>query len=336
MKIMAIIQVESLTKEYRKYIKQPGLWNAVKGLVYREYETVRAVREISFAIEEGELVGFLGPNGAGKTTTLKMLSGLIYPTSGKARVMGFVPWQRRNEFRRNFGLVMGQKNQLWWDLPATESLLLNKELYGVSDRDYKKIVGQLVALLDIEKLLGVMVRELSLGERMKFELIAALLHSPRVVYLDEPTIGLDVVSQKSIREFIQEYNQHEGNTFILTSHYMDDISTLCDRVIIINHGRIRYDGRLRDIVGEFSQWKVITLDFAEEVTREQVDPFGEVVAFSPPETKLRVARTECSRICQQVMDTFDVRDLTVEDPPIEEIIGKIFTEQSDDAVSAGA
>jgi ABC-2 type transport system ATP-binding protein len=331
---MSIIAVERLSKEFRKYVKQPGLWNAIKGLVHREYEIVRAVREISFTIEEGELVGFLGPNGAGKTTTLKILSGLIHPTSGKARVMGFVPWERRNEFRRNFGLVMGQKNQLWWDLPASESLLLNKELYGVSDADYKAIVGELVALLAVEKQLNTMVRELSLGERMKFELIAALLHSPRVVYLDEPTIGLDVVSQKNIREFIRDYNQRRANTFILTSHYMDDISALCQRVIIINHGHIRYDGRLRDIVDRLSQWKIITLDCAGEVSRPQIESFAEVVAYNPPQVKLRVPRGECPSLCQRLMDTFAVRDLTVEEPPIEEIISKIFTEQPDDASPA--
>jgi len=331
---MAIIEVKQLSKEFRKYTKQPGLWNTFKGLIHREYKTIHAVHEISLTIEEGELVGFLGPNGAGKTTTLKMLAGLIFPTSGSARVMGFVPWERRNEFRRNFGLVMGQKNQLWWDLPASESLLLNKELYGVKDADYKAIVGELVALLGVEKQLGTMVRELSLGERMKFELIAALLHSPRVVYLDEPTIGLDVVSQKNIREFIRDYNQRRGNTFILTSHYMDDISALCERVIIINHGRIRYDGRLRDIVDRFSQWKLVTLDCREEILRERIERFAEVVAYSPPLVQLRVARAQCSSLCQQLMDRFEILDLTVEEPPIEEIIGKIFTEQPDDTPSA--
>jgi len=331
---MAIIEVERLSKEFRKYTKQPGLWNAFKGLFHRKYQIVRAVREISLTIEEGELVGFLGPNGAGKTTTLKMLSGLIYPTAGAAHVMGFIPWERRNEFRRNFGLVMGQRNQLWWDLPASESLLLNKELYRVSDAGYERTVGDLVTLLGVKEQLGTMVRELSLGERMKFELIAALLHSPRVVYLDEPTIGLDVVSQKNIREFIRDYNRRHGNTFILTSHYMDDISALCQRVIIINHGRIRYDGRLRDIVDQFCQWKLVTLDCAKEVSREQIEPYAEIVSYNLPQIKLRVARAECPSLCHRLMDTLEIRDLTVEEPPIEEIIGTIFTEQSDDAFAA--
>jgi ABC-2 type transport system ATP-binding protein len=331
---MSIIEVQNLTKVYRKYNKQVGLWSAVKGLFHRTYDNVYAVHDVNFALDEGELVGFLGPNGAGKTTTLKMLSGLIYPTSGTARVMGYVPWERDNHFRRNFGLVMGMKNQLWWDLPANESLLLNKELYGVSDKDYDEILGELTRLLGVEGLMGVMVRELSLGERMKFELIAALLHSPRVIYLDEPTIGLDVVSQKNIREFLREYNRRRGNTFILTSHYMDDIQALCERVIIINHGRVRYDGRLRDILDQFSQWKMLKIDFANHVAREAFEGYGEILSFNPPEVRLRVARAETSRVCQELMDAIEVRDLTVEDPPIEEIIARIFTERTDDGASA--
>ncbi|HXL73948.1 MAG TPA: ABC transporter ATP-binding protein, partial [bacterium] len=241
---MPTIEVENLTKVYRVNKKKPGIGGAIEAMFKREYTEVRAVNDVSFKIEEGELVGFLGPNGAGKTTTLKMLSGILYPTSGTAKVLGFTPWERKNEYRRQFALVMGQKNQLWWDLPAQESLYLNKEIYSVPDGEYKKVLDEMTELLQVKKLLGVMVRELSLGERMKFELIASLLHTPRVLLLDEPTIGLDVVAQKNIREFIKEYNRKTKTTILLTSHYMGDIQALCDRVIIINHGKKFFDGGL--------------------------------------------------------------------------------------------
>src|SRR5438093_11238882 len=231
---MPIIEVQGLTKAFRTYKKQPGLTGALKGLFHRQYEQTLAVKEVSFSIGEGELVGFLGPNGAGKTTTLKMLSGLLYPTSGTAQVLGYVPWKREDGYRRQFALLLGQKNQLWWDLPARESLELNAKIYGLPAAAFERTVEDLTELLQVKDKLNVAVRELSLGERMKMELIAALLHQPKVLFLDEPTIGLDVVSQKIVREFLQHYNATRKTTILLTSHYMTDIQELCQRVIIID------------------------------------------------------------------------------------------------------
>ena len=230
---MPVIQVQGLTKSFRTYKKRPGLIGAFKGLFHREYEMTVAAKDVSFAIEEGELVGFLGPNGAGKTTMLKMLAGLLYPTHGTARVLGYVPWERKDGYRRQFALLLGQKNQLWWDLPARESLELNARIYGIPRESFERTVAEMTELLAVRDKLNVMVRELSLGERMKMELIAALLHQPKVLYLDEPTIGLDVVSQKTVREFLRHHNSSRKTTILLTSHYMTDIQELCQRVIII-------------------------------------------------------------------------------------------------------
>src|SRR6476646_8750972 len=238
------IEVQGLTKTYRTYKKAPGFKGAVRGLWKRDYETTHAAKDISFQVEEGELVGFLGPNGAGKTTTLKMLAGLLYPTSGIARVLGYVPWERRDGYRRQFALLLGQKNQLWWDLPARESLELNAKIYGIEPGTFQRTVDELTELLRARDKLNVMVRELSLGERMKMELIAALLHQPKVLFLDEPTIGLDVISQKTVREFLRDYNATQKTTILLTSHYMADIQELCRRVIIIDRGSIFFDGAL--------------------------------------------------------------------------------------------
>src|SRR5579885_783505 len=239
-----MIEVSQLTRVFRTYKKRPGFWGGVRGLFHREFEETAAANDVSFTIEEGEFVGFLGPNGAGKTTTLKMLSGLIYPTSGTARVAGFNPSKRENAYRRIFALVLGQKNQLWWDLPAIESFLLLRHIYGLEAAAYQQTLDELVDLLAVRPKLNVMVRELSLGERMKMELIAALLHRPRVLFLDEPTIGLDVVSQKAVRAFLRDYNRKNRVTILLTSHYMADIKELCDRVIVIHKGKKIYDGAL--------------------------------------------------------------------------------------------
>src|ERR1700736_5546496 len=258
---MAAIEARDLTKIYRTYRKESGLWGAVKGLVRRRYDETRAADHVSFQIEEGEFVGFLGPNGAGKTTVLKMLSGLLNPSGGDARVLGFVPWERRNEMKRQFSLLMGQKNALWWDLPAQESLELNRAIYGIDRDKFSRVVGGLAELLEVTDKMNVMVRELSLGERMKMELISALIHEPRVLFLDEPTIGLDVVSQKRVREFLRVYNEKHRIVTMLTSHYMQDIQELCDRVIIIDHGKIFFDGPLDDIIDRFSGYKIISLTF---------------------------------------------------------------------------
>jgi len=322
---MSTIEVENLTKVYRVSKKKPGIGGAIEAMFKREYTEVRAVSDVSFKIEEGELVGFLGPNGAGKTTTLKMLSGILYPTSGSAKVMGFTPWERKNEYRSQFALVMGQKNQLWWDLPAQESLYLNKEIYSVPDDEYKRVLDEMTELLQVKKLLGVMVRELSLGERMKFELIASLLHTPRVLLLDEPTIGLDVVAQKNIREFIKEYNRRTKTTILLTSHYMNDIQALCDRVIIINHGKKFFDGGLDEIIGKFSASKLVSLTFENGgVGREQLAQFGEVLECEKLKAVLKVKREDVAKISTKILDLWPVLDINIEEVPIEEIIQKVF------------
>jgi ABC-2 type transport system ATP-binding protein len=322
---MPVIEVADLTKIYQTQKRQPGLNGAIKGLFNRKYTEVRAVDDVSFSINEGELVGFLGPNGAGKTTTLKMLSGILCPTSGTAKVLGFTPWDRKNEYRRQFALVMGQKNQLWWDLPAQESLFLNKEIYGVTDADYQKTLDEMTELLQVKTLLGTMVRELSMGERMKFELIASLLHRPRVLFLDEPTIGLDVIAQKNIREFIKSYNHRTKTTILLTSHYMNDIQALCDRVVVINRGRKVFDGRLDDIVEQFSQAKLITVTFKNGgVTLGQLLPLGEVLEHTRHKAVLKVFRENIKKVSSEILNQFDVDDINIEEIPIEEVIEKVF------------
>src|SRR5205807_1833890 len=256
---MSVIEVQGLTKSFRTYKKNPGLSGAIKGLFHREYEMTFAAKDVSFSVEEGELVGFLGPNGAGKTTTLKMLAGLLYPTSGTARVLGYIPWERDDGYRRQFALLLGQKNQLWWDLPARESLELNAKIYGLSAAQLDRTVAEMSELLAVREKLNVSVRELSLGERTKMELIASLLHQPKILFLDEPTIGLDVVSQKTVREFLRTHNAKHQTTILLTSHYMADIQELCRRVIIIDHGTILFDGRLSEVVDRFADSKLVTI-----------------------------------------------------------------------------
>src|SRR5881227_219698 len=259
---MPIIEAKDLTKTYRVVQKKPGLGGALRSLLHREYKQVHAVAGVSFAIEPGEMVAFLGPNGAGKTTTLKMLSGLIYPTRGSARVLGFVPWQRADAFRRRFALVMGQKNQLWWDLPAADSFQLHREIYSLPSDAFQRTLGELTEMFGVKELTRQPVRELSLGERMKMELIAALLHQPRLLLLDEPTIGLDVVAQVTIQKCLKEYNSVRGVTMLLTSHYMRDVEALCSRVLVISHGKAVYDGPLARIIEQFGLAKLVKLQFA--------------------------------------------------------------------------
>src|SRR6187549_3136688 len=265
---MPAIVTRQLTKVYRTYKKHPGLAGAVRGLFRREYEETRAVDGVSFSIEEGEFVGFLGPNGAGKTTALKMLSGLLNPTSGEASVLGFLPWHRKDAMKRQISLLMGQKNALWWDLPARESLELNRAIYEIDRAKFKRMVEELTTLLDVAPKLDTMVRELSLGERMKMELISALLHSPRVLFLDEPTIGLDVTSQQKVRDFLREYNKGHGIVTMLTSHYMGDIEALCPRVIIIDHGKIFFDGPLAQVIERYATHKILGLTFGDTAPRD--------------------------------------------------------------------
>src|SRR6186997_2866540 len=298
---MAAIEASELTKIYRTYRKERGLWGAVKGLGWRRYDEIRAADNISFTIEEGELVGFLGPNGAGKTTVLKMLSGLLNPTSGEARALGFVPWERRNEMKRQFSLLMGQKNALWWDLPAQESLELNRAIYGIERTRFNKVVNGLSELLDVQDKMNVMVRELSLGERMKMELISALIHEPRVLFLDEPTIGLDVVSQKRVREFLRLYNSEHKIVTMLTSHYMQDIEELCHRVIIIDHGKIFFDGPLNAIIDRFSGFKILSLTFENQAARD-FSAFGQVTEQTPVSVQLKVSRAKVTETCRQLLE----------------------------------
>ena len=333
-----MIDVQHLTRVFRTYKKQPGFWGGVKGLIRREFEETIAANDISFSIGEGEFVGFLGPNGAGKTTTLKMLSGLIYPSSGTARVAGFDPTKRENAYRRIFALVLGQKNQLWWDLPAIESFQLLRAIYALPPDQYKATLDELVALLDVGHKLNVMVRELSLGERMKMELIAALLHRPRVLFLDEPTIGLDVVSQKAVRRFLRDYNRRYRVTILLTSHYMADIQELCERVIVIHKGHKIYDGAL-DRLESAGGARKKTITFLPVATGS-----GEASAPAFPDTwqsryapttrtedgkfTLRVPSENVVAVSQEILSTGPVADITIEDIPLEEVIAELFTAQA--------
>jgi ABC-2 type transport system ATP-binding protein len=321
-----MIEVENLTRVFRTYKKQPGFWGGVKGLFKREFEETRAADGVSFSIREGELVGFLGPNGAGKTTTLKMLSGLIYPTSGSARVAGFDPSKRENAYRRLFALVLGQKNQLWWDLPAVESFTLLRAIYGLPPAEYKATLDELVELLGIGPKLNVMVRELSLGERMKMELIAALLHRPRVLFLDEPTIGLDVISQKAVRSFLRDYNRRYKTTILLTSHYMADISSLCERVIVIDHGKKIYDGDLDAIAGAGARQRIIRFKPRDGSFPTDWQPaHGTSKAGEDGELVLHVPSEHITTVCSQILAQGAVDDITIQDVPLEDIISELFS-----------
>lgn len=323
---MPVIEVSGLTKTFRTYKKQPGFRGAIRGLFRREYEQIAAVNDVNFQIEPGELVGFLGPNGAGKTTTLKMLAGLLYPTSGRATVLGYVPWQRHDGYRRQFALLLGQKNQLWWDLPARESLELNAKIYGIPRDRFERTVAEMTELLSVREKLNVSVRELSLGERMKMELIASLLHQPKILFLDEPTIGLDVVSQKIVREFLRHHNATYKTTILLTSHYMTDIEALCQRVIIIDHGTIFFDGRLGEIVDRFADFKHITIhcDGATACSADGLKKYGEVVEQTPESIKLKVKRDRVIPVCRALLDELPVNDIAIEEVPIEDVIRQIF------------
>ena len=321
-----VIQVEGLTKTYRTYQKKPGLRGAVRGLFKRDYEQVSAVQDVNFSVEEGELVGFLGPNGAGKTTTLKMLAGLLYPTSGKASVLGHVPWERDDGYRRQFALLLGQKNQLWWDLPARDSLELNATIYGIPKKPFERTVAEMTELLGVTDKLNVMVRELSLGERMKMELIAALLHQPKVLFLDEPTIGLDVVSQKTVREFLRNHNATRKTTILLTSHYMADIQELCRRVIIIDKGKIFFDGQLADVLDRFVDFKIVTIQCAgaAATSAENLARYGDVVEHVGGQIRLKVKRDRVIPVCKALLDELPVTDIDIQEVPIEDIIRQIF------------
>jgi ABC-2 type transport system ATP-binding protein len=324
-----MIEVHNLTRVFRTYRKQPGFWGGIKGLFHRTYDETAAAKDITFSIGAGEFVGFLGPNGAGKTTTLKMLSGLIFPSAGTARVAGFDPTKRENAYRRIFALVLGQKNQLWWDLPAIESFNLLRAIYSLDAAAYQQTLDELVDLLAVREKLTVMVRELSLGERMKMELIAALIHRPKVLFLDEPTIGLDVVSQRAVRVFLRDYNRRHKVTIVLTSHYMADIKELCERVIVIHKGRKIYDGTLDRLeAGSGSRKKIVRFAPRDQTFGEGWrSKYGDTHREPDGKFTLRVSSTDIVAVAQEVLGTGPVDDITIEDVPLEDIIAEIFLSQ---------
>jgi len=319
-----VISVSHLSKYYQVHQKEAGFFGSIKSLFARKYETVRAVDNISFSINEGELVGFIGPNGAGKTTTLKCLSGLLFPTSGEISVLGFTPWERKYEFLGSIALVMGQKNQLWWDLPAQETFLLNKEIYEISAKKFNERLSELSSLLKVDQLLKTPVRKLSLGERMKMELIASLIHSPKMLFLDEPTLGLDIVMQQNLRDFIKEYNKRHRATIILTSHYMKDVESLCKRVIIINLGKIIFDGELKTLARQHAPYKLIKVVLQRHIEKNSIQTFGRVAKFQYPEFVLISPNEKISELTSKLLKQLPIEDLTIQEPAIEDIIREIF------------
>lgn len=321
---MSQIIVEHLRKYYEVHQKEPGLLGSLRAFFKRTYQQLKAVDDISFSIEAGEMVGFLGPNGAGKTTTLKVLSGLLYPTAGRVEVMGFTPYQRRRDYLTQFTLVMGNKSQLLWDLPAMETFLVNKAIYDLSEAEFRATFTELDDLLHLESLLKKQVRKLSLGERMKCELAAALLHRPRVLFLDEPTIGLDVTMQSAIRQFITEYNQRHGATIILTSHYMADVTALTRRIIVINHGRLLYDGDLGQLIEQMAPYKLLSLVLRQPVSAEALAPYGQVETLNGIKATLRVPRGQATAVAARILADVKLDDVLVEEPPVEDIIRQLF------------
>ena len=324
----AIIRAEGLCRTYTVYEKQPGLIGSIRSLWNRKYRTVVAVDNVSFSVEPGEIVGFLGPNGAGKTTTLKMLSGLIYPSSGTASVLGFTPWERADSFRRQFSLVMGQKNQLWWDLPASDSFDLHREVYSLPKDRFQTVLGELIEMFEVSRLVRQPVRELSLGERMKMELIASLLHEPKVLLLDEPTSGLDVVAQQTIQRCLREYNRLKQATILLTSHYMRDVEALCKRVLVITNGKLVHDGPLATIVQRLGSIKQIRLQFAGESLPANIR-LPESSRVQGTVVDLSVSRELVSETISRILEQHPVSDITVTDPPLEDVVARYFQETSE-------
>ncbi len=318
------IHVDHLTKTYESMKKKPGLKGAIESLIHREKIEIAAVKDVSFSIQEGSFVGFIGPNGAGKTTTLKMLSGILWPTSGTASVLGYVPWHRKKEMQMQMGIVLGQKNQLWWDLPARDTFLLNKDIYSISQNEYERRIKALGEMLGITHLFDVPVRRLSLGERMKCELVNSLLHYPKVLFLDEPTIGLDVVSQKAIRIFLKKWNEDQGTTILLTSHLMDDVEELCSRIIMIHTGSIHYDGSIVELMKRYISHKEITLTFSKEVPKKTLEKYGELTSMSSVCATFRIARADVKDTAKKFLDALPVIDISIEEVPLEDVIRDIF------------
>ena len=318
------IIVDHLVKNFEVNVKEPGLTGAIKSLISPKKKSVHALCGVSFTIQTGELIGFIGPNGAGKTTTLKTLSGLLFPTSGFVEVLEHDPWERKPEFLKQISLVMGQKNQLWWDLPAIETFELNKAIYEIPTREYEENLNELTTLLEIKKHVNTPVRKLSLGQRMRMELIASLLHKPKVLFLDEPTIGLDVVAQQKVRDFIYEYNKKYQATIILTSHNMDDLINLARRVIVIDEGKILFDGALEELVSRYAKEKIIKATLSSEDNIKDLDKIGKIKKLAFPEVVISVPRSATAVAAAELLQNFAVDDLTIEEVPIEDVIRKVF------------
>ncbi|MFM7207458.1 MAG: ATP-binding cassette domain-containing protein [Planctomycetaceae bacterium] len=329
-----VIRVAGLAKDYRVFDKPEGLAASVRALFHRTSRVVEAVKGVDLGVGRGEFVALLGPNGAGKTTLLKLLSGIITPTRGTATVLGHVPWERADDFRRRFALVMGQRNQLWWDLPAAESFRLHQEIYRIEPARFEKTRDELVDLLGVGRLVLQPVRELSLGERMKLELVAALLHEPEVLFLDEPTIGLDVVAQHTIHEFLRGVQRRRRMTVILTTHYMKDVAALCERVVVITRGEVLYDGSLAEIVDRFTTHKIVTLDFDKTPDRGRLERFGFPCEVRGPQAVLRIDRTRIADVLPGILGAAGVRDVSVEDVPLEEIVAELFRGDAREAAAA--
>jgi len=321
---MSVIIAEKLSKSYPVAVKNPGIKGTISHFFRRTYRTIQAVKDVSFEIAPGEVVGFLGPNGAGKTTTLKMLTGLIHPSSGTVTVAGQVPFRRQEAFLQKITLVMGQKQQLIWDLPALDSLKINAAVYNISDKEFQRRVGELTEMLSLEGKLTQPVRKLSLGERMKAELLAALLHRPHVLFLDEPTLGLDVNAQAAVRDFLREYNQIYQATVLLTSHYMADITALCQRVLLIHEGSLMYDGSLDGLLERFAPYREVDIELAQPLTIQKLMTYGDVQFLEGRTVRFLVPREELTRTVSKILADLEVIDLTVTEPPIEQVIGQVF------------
>jgi len=330
-----VIDVRNLSKSYRVHKRAPGVAAALRSVLRRHYETVKAVEDLSFHIAEGERVGFLGPNGAGKTTTLKVLSGLLHPTAGDVRVGPYIPHQRDPRFLRLITLVMGQKQQLLWDLPPSETYAMNRAIYDIPRAEAEETVKTLVDLLEIGDLIGKPTRQLSLGERMKCELVAALLHRPRVLFLDEPTIGLDVSMQAKMREFIRDYNERFGAAVLLTSHYMDDVVALCPRVVVIDHGRLIYDGDLKELVRRVRPDKHVTIRLSRPVERAELERIAPVVSAAAAQAVLSVPAAKVSGVVRDALAALPVVDLTIEEPPLEDVMRELFLARGKDKEAHG-
>jgi len=325
---MSTIQVKNLTRTFQIFDKKPGLGASIKSIFYRPQRTVHAVENVSFEIKQGELVGFIGPNGAGKTTTLKCLSGLLYPSSGNISVLGFKPSDRKYEYLNQIGFVMGQKNQLWWDIPPQETFLLNKAIYNISDTDYQKRLDFFIKTLDIGDIISVQTKKLSLGQRMKCEFVAALLHNPKVLFLDEPTIGLDVIATQKIRDFVKEINQQFKTTVILTSHNMNDVKELCKRVILIDQGRIKFDGLLSNLTKKFAELKILKFVFENKISKTDIKKFGEIVDGDGYSYTIKVSKEKYLSVASKILTTLPVTDLNIEDTPIEDVIRQVYTDKN--------